>query len=238
MAIICTVLHICNTPLPPRTRFLYITLLEYRIVHLWCFALENIKKKNHFKRENDKQQLVQEGGGIVWQRSVSSPAWCRSCCRIYLLCRVYKKIQKTTVCFLLAPIFNVLNSFQTLLLKFFLKEFHVLPHQTRFVLLFFSSLSPYGFRREAVNRGFSSSVRSPQSSSIHLIPETRNKTRGWRLSQKTLLLLTYLSTIIFIFLSIDAAFYIFLFYFIGSLLLHQTTSFSSIFLPIVPFLFF
>lgn len=48
MAIICTVLHICNTPRP---LFLYITLLEYRIVHLWCFALD-IKKKTIKEKTN------------------------------------------------------------------------------------------------------------------------------------------------------------------------------------------
>lgn len=59
-------------PLSPPL-FLYITLLEYRIVHLWCFALDIKKKKSKWKlkRENDKLQLVRVWGvKVIPQKNV------------------------------------------------------------------------------------------------------------------------------------------------------------------------
>lgn len=63
----------CIFVIPLSPPFLYITLLEYRIVHLWCFALD-IKKKNSklkLKRENDKLQLVRVWGvKVIPQKNV------------------------------------------------------------------------------------------------------------------------------------------------------------------------
>lgn len=114
MAIICTVLHICNTP-SSHSLFLYITLLEYRIVHLWCFALEDIKKKK--KKEEKKIRIKKRkrqtatGASVrcescTTEKCMSSHAWCGTCCLIYLLCRVYKRVFFFRSCF-----FSFLNLF-------------------------------------------------------------------------------------------------------------------------------
>lgn len=99
MAIICTVLHICNTPpLPLKPALLLVYNITWIQKLFICDVLHSryiekeekskFKKKKKKRRETVKLQPVRVWG--VTGTCLSSHAWCATCCLSYLLCRVYK----------------------------------------------------------------------------------------------------------------------------------------------------